>query len=77
MNVDVTIELEINLSVFEIQLGLLGLLGLYVRACVQMYSSCAVPIVQSNKQNGDDLWLLMETNGIGKRDSVLSKIIKS
>ena len=40
-----------------------------------MYSSCAVPNVQSNKQNGDDLWLLMETNGIGKRDSVLSKII--
>ena len=39
-----------------------------------MYSSCAVPNVQSNKQNGDDLWLLMETNGIGKRDSVLSKI---
>ena len=40
-----------------------------------MYSSCAVSNVQSNKQNGDDLWLLMETNGIGKRDSVLSKII--
>ena len=32
---------------------------------------------QSRKQNGDVLWLLMETNGIGKRDSVLSKIIKS
>ena len=42
-----------------------------------MYSSCAVPNGQSNKQNGDNLWLLMETNGIGKRDSVLSKIIKS
>ena len=40
-----------------------------------MNSSCAVPNIQSNKQNGDDLWLLMETNGIGKRDSVLSKII--
>ena len=30
-----------------------------------------------NKQNGDDLWLLMETNGIGEHDLVLSKIIKS
>ena len=41
-----------------------------------MYLSCAVPNVQSNKQNGDVLWLRMETNGVGKRDSVLSKIIK-
>ena len=37
----------------------------------------AVPNDQSRIQNGDVLWLLMETNGIGKRDSVLSKIIKS
>ena len=35
------------------------------------------PERQSNKQNGDVLWLRMETNGVGKRDSVLSKIIKS
>ena len=40
-----------------------------------MYLSCEVPNVQSNKQNGDDLWLLMETNSIRKQDSVLSKII--
>ena len=38
---------------------------------------CSPELSQSNKQNGDVLWLRMETNGVGKRDSVLSKIIKS
>ena len=71
MNVDVTVELEIILSIFEMPTRVIS------RRMRTMYSSCAVPNVQSNKQNGDDLWLLMETNGIGKRDSVLSKIIKS
>ena len=74
MNVNVTVELEIILSVLEMPARVPRVIS---RRCMQMYSSCAVPNVQSNKQNGDDLRLLMEINGIGKRDSVLSKIIKS
>ena len=73
MNVNVTVELEIILSVFEMPTRVTRVIS---RPCVQMYSSCAVRNIQRNKQNGDDLWLLMGTNGIGKRDSVLSKIIK-
>ena len=56
MNVNVTVELKIILSVFEMPTRVTRV---EVGACVQMYSSCVVPNVQSNKQNGDDLWLLM------------------
>ena len=68
-----TFFIKIGVSVFEMPTRVTRVNG----ACAQKYSSYAVPNVQGNKQKGDVLWLLMETNGIGKRDSVLSKIIKS
>ena len=71
MNVDVTVELEIILSVFKMPTRVISR-----RMSTNVLKLCS-PDVQSNKQNGEDLWLLMETNGIGKRDSLLSKIIKS
>ena len=76
MNVNVTVELEIILSVFEMPTRVTRVISRRMRTNVLELSSQG-PNVQSNKQNGDNLWLLMETNGIGKRDSVLSKIIKS
>ena len=57
---NVTVELEIILSVFEIPTRATRALSRRMRTNV--LSSCAVPNVQSNKQNDD---------------SVLSKIIKS
>ena len=74
MNVNVTVELEIILSVFEMPTRVTRVISR--RMCTNVLELCS-PDIQSNKQNGDDIWLLMETNGIGKRDSVLSKIIKS
>ena len=71
MNVNVTVELEIILGVFEMSTRVTSRL---MRTNVLELCS---PECQSYKQNGNDLWLLMETNGIGKRYSVLLKIIKS
>ena len=53
------------------------LLVLKTDACVQVYSSSSSSYAPSNEQNDDVLRLLIETNNIGKRDSVLSKIMKS
>ena len=53
------------------------LLGLETGACVQGYSNSSSSNAPSNEQDGDVLRLLIKTNNTGKRDSVLSKIIKS
>ena len=54
--------------------GYSGYKSAHAYKCTRVVQSRTFRVI---KQNGDVLWLLMETNGIGKRDSVLSKIIKS
>ena len=73
MNVNVMVELEIILSVFEICQSFSGYKSAHAYKCTRVVQSQTFRVIK----NGDDLWLLMETNGIGKRDSVLSKIMKS
>ena len=54
---------------------LLALQNWRIRNCVHVYLSASDSNAPSKEQNGDVLQLLMETIDIGKRDSVLSKII--
>ena len=68
-------HVDFYMSVFDLTTRVTRVENWHMRNCVHVYSSDSSLNAPSNEQNGGVLQLLMETIDIGKRDSVLSKII--